>query len=216
MAQFSILGSLFANALLVLGLAIVAGSTASRDGTMRFQARLPNDTATLTLLSRLPDRDPRASPTRSATRPASTRSRSRSSAPSACSSSTARGSSAISARTVQAEPSPEHAHDVLPFPVAIALLAVAGVSAALVSDWFVDAIDPAVEKLGISKAFTGLVIVAIAGNAVENVVAITARTQGQVRSRDLRRQELGRRRSRASSSPCSCSSRCSSPSSSPS
>jgi Ca2+:H+ antiporter len=63
-------------------------------------------------------------------------------------------------------------HQMLPFPWALGLLAVAGVSAALVSDWFVDAIDPAVEKLGISKAFTGLVIVAIAGNAVENVVGI--------------------------------------------
>jgi Ca2+:H+ antiporter len=60
----------------------------------------------------------------------------------------------------------------LPFTWALVLLAVAGVSAALVSDWFVAAIDPAVQKLGISKAFTGLVIVAIAGNAVENVVAI--------------------------------------------
>ncbi len=68
---------------------------------------------------------------------------------------------------------------VLPFTWAIVLLAVAGVSAALVSDWFVDAIDPAVEKLGISKAFTGLVIVAIAGNAVENVVAIQLATKGQ-------------------------------------
>ena len=55
----------------------------------------------------------------------------------------------------------------------------AGVSAALVSDWFVDAIDPAVEKLGISKAFTGLVIVAIAGNAVENVVAVQLAKKGQ-------------------------------------
>ena len=39
--------------------------------------------------------------------------------------------------------------------------------AALVSDWFVAALDPAVTALGISKAFTGLVIVGIAGNAVE-------------------------------------------------
>src|SRR5215216_5546978 len=48
-AQTSILGSLFANALLVLGLAIVAGSVVARegDGVMRFAARLPNDTATL-------------------------------------------------------------------------------------------------------------------------------------------------------------------------
>ncbi len=73
----------------------------------------------------------------------------------------------------------EPAHNVLPFTWAIALLAVAGISAALVSDWFVDAIDPAVEKLGISKAFTGLVIVAIAGNAVENVVAIQLARKGQ-------------------------------------
>jgi len=54
----------------------------------------------------------------------------------------------------------------------IAVLGVAGVSAALVSDWFVEALQPAIESLGISQAFAGLVIVAIAGNAVENVVGI--------------------------------------------
>src|SRR5581483_5643937 len=43
---------------------------------------------------------------------------------------------------------------------------------ALVSDWFVEALGPAVDALGLSEAFTGLVIVAIAGNAVENVVGI--------------------------------------------
>ena len=67
-----------------------------------------------------------------------------------------------------------------------------GVLAALVSEWFVDALDPAVETLGISKAFTGLVIVAIAGNAVENVVARPARLEGPERPRDLGREELGR------------------------
>src|SRR5262249_31631487 len=50
-AQTSILGSLFANGLLVLGLVIVAGSNAEPDGTMRFKARLPQDTATLLLLA---------------------------------------------------------------------------------------------------------------------------------------------------------------------
>ena len=59
------------------------------------------------------------------------------------------------------------------------MLAVAGVGAAFVSDWFIDALDPAVEALGISKAFTGLVIVAIAGNAVENVVGVTLAAKGQ-------------------------------------
>ena len=53
------------------------------------------------------------------------------------------------------------------------------VAAALVSDWFVHALDPAVEAIGISKAFTGLVSVAIAGNAVENVVAVQLAWKGQ-------------------------------------
>ncbi len=57
-------------------------------------------------------------------------------------------------------------------PLAIGMLAGAGVAAALVSDWFVDGLEPAIDSLGISQAFAGLVIVAIAGNAVENVVGI--------------------------------------------
>jgi Ca2+:H+ antiporter len=73
----------------------------------------------------------------------------------------------------RAEPALEQpAHDALPFRFSVGLLATSGVAAALVSEWFVHAIDPAVQELGISKAFTGLVIVAIAGNAVENVVAV--------------------------------------------
>ncbi|HXI95014.1 MAG TPA: hypothetical protein VNG04_02705, partial [Candidatus Acidoferrum sp.] len=42
-----------------------------------------------------------------------------------------------------------------------------------------NALDPAVEALGISKAFTGIVIVGIAGNAVENVVGITLAHKGR-------------------------------------
>src|SRR5690242_5808022 len=48
-AQTSVLGSLFANGLLVLGLVIVAGARAADDGIMRFAPRLPNDTAVLLL-----------------------------------------------------------------------------------------------------------------------------------------------------------------------
>jgi Ca2+:H+ antiporter len=59
-----------------------------------------------------------------------------------------------------------------PLWLALALLGVAGVGAALVSDWFVEALTPATQALGISQAFTGLVIVAIAGNAVENFVGV--------------------------------------------
>src|SRR6478672_8086995 len=50
-ARASILGSIFANALFVLGLVIFAGSVESSDGVMRFQPRLPKDNATLLLLA---------------------------------------------------------------------------------------------------------------------------------------------------------------------
>ncbi len=60
------------------------------------------------------------------------------------------------------------------WPVWLAMvgLGIAGVLAALVSDWFVDALQPALHSLHITQEFAGLVIVAIAGNAVENVVGI--------------------------------------------
>jgi Ca2+:H+ antiporter len=178
-AQTSILGSLFANALLVLGLAIVAGARASDGPVMRFRKRLPNDTATLLLLAlsaiallglsdRLGDR----------------------------ASEHAVAISVVGAVCILAvygawlwsylrsdrnvEPAlRESPRGVLPFAPALVVLAAAGVAAAFVSDWFVNALDPAVRALGISKAFTGIVIVGIAGNAVENVVGITLAGKGQ-------------------------------------
>jgi Ca2+:H+ antiporter len=54
----------------------------------------------------------------------------------------------------------------------VLVLAATGVAAAVVSDWFVSALKPATETLGMSQAFAGLVVVAIAGNAVENVVGV--------------------------------------------
>ena len=54
----------------------------------------------------------------------------------------------------------------------LVVLGGAGVAAAFVSDWFVSALKPATESLGMSEAFAGLVVVAIAGNAVENVVGV--------------------------------------------
>jgi Ca2+:H+ antiporter len=66
-----------------------------------------------------------------------------------------------------------------PIWLAVLLLAVAGVAAGLVSDWFVDALQPAISALHISQAFAGLVIVAIAGNAVENFVGIQLAARNQ-------------------------------------
>ncbi len=59
-----------------------------------------------------------------------------------------------------------------PLGLAVGLLAASSGAAALVSDWFVHALTPALSTLHISQNFAGLVIVAIAGNAVENVVGV--------------------------------------------
>jgi Ca2+:H+ antiporter len=59
-----------------------------------------------------------------------------------------------------------------PLWLALTVLAVAALAAAYVSDQFVNALTPAIHALHISQAFSGLVIVAIAGNAVENAVGV--------------------------------------------
>src|SRR6202453_3396884 len=46
-AQTALVGSILANALLVLGLVIIVGARRSPDRMMRFSKRLPRDTATL-------------------------------------------------------------------------------------------------------------------------------------------------------------------------
>jgi Ca2+:H+ antiporter len=66
-----------------------------------------------------------------------------------------------------------------PIWLAIVVLLGAGLGAALVSDWFITALTPAITFLHISPAFTGFVIVALAGNAVENVVGIQFAARNQ-------------------------------------
>jgi Ca2+:H+ antiporter len=175
-ARTSIIGSIFANALLVLGLVIVAGSFQSADGVMRFHARLPKDNATLMLLASFlivilgisaasGDRASHHVTVISVV-----------------------GAAALLvtygvwlADYVRADVKPDalHAKTVISMTVALALLAVAGVGAAFVSDWFIQALTPAMKQVGIPKAFAGLVIVAIAGNAVENTAGITLALKGQ-------------------------------------
>ena len=62
---------------------------------------------------------------------------------------------------------------------ALVLLVLAGVGAGFVSDWFVDALRPSIHTLHISPAFAGLVIVAIAGNAVEQGVGVVLAARGK-------------------------------------
>lgn len=66
-----------------------------------------------------------------------------------------------------------------PVGLAVGLLAVASAVAAFVSDWFVDALQPAMDSLGVSEVFAGLVVVAIAGNAIENIVGVQLAAKGQ-------------------------------------
>jgi Ca2+:H+ antiporter len=170
-AKTSIVGSLLANALLVLGLSIAAGARAAPDGVMSFKPRLPNDTATLLLLAvfviallGVSDQvGDRASNHQFAI-----------SVVGAVCLLVVYGAWLWSYLRSDEPPTAEAgaARPHVSFRFAIGLLAAGGVAAALVSDWFVAALDPAVEAIGISKAFTGLVIVGIAGNAVENVVGI--------------------------------------------
>jgi Ca2+:H+ antiporter len=56
--------------------------------------------------------------------------------------------------------------------MAMTMLAVAGVASGFVSDWFVSSLIPATRSLDITPVFTGLVIVALASNAVENAAGI--------------------------------------------
>jgi Ca2+:H+ antiporter len=66
-----------------------------------------------------------------------------------------------------------------PLPTTLIILAAAGAGAAFVSDWFVEALQPAMKSLGINQTFAGLVIVAIAGNAIENLVGIQLAVRNQ-------------------------------------
>jgi Ca2+:H+ antiporter len=73
---------------------------------------------------------------------------------------------------VSPKPNDAKAHKAWSLGLTLVVLASAGVAAAFVSDWFVTALQPAMFSLGINETFAGLVIVAIAGNAIENLVGI--------------------------------------------
>jgi Ca2+:H+ antiporter len=61
----------------------------------------------------------------------------------------------------------------------LVLLFAGGTASAFVSDWFVNGLTPTISQLHLSQAFAGLVIVAIAGNAVENAAGIALAWKGR-------------------------------------
>ena len=66
-----------------------------------------------------------------------------------------------------------------PLGQTIGLLAISAISAAFVADWFVEALEPSMASLGMSEAFAGLIVVAIASNAVENLAGVTSAAKGK-------------------------------------
>ena len=83
------------------------------------------------------------------------------------------------AEAAEAADKMEHEAPRWPVWLAVGLLALAALLAAFVSDWFVTALEPAMKALSISDAFAGLVIVAIAGNAIENIVGVQLAARNQ-------------------------------------
>jgi Ca2+:H+ antiporter len=231
-AQSTVIGSIFSNALLVLGIVIVVGSRKSRDGVMRFGHRLANDTATLLIAATfiivivglsLQTHDPASSHVNTVSTVAaigllivyvfwvvpyirSSNAPGAEPAPGAAEAHGGDGNGGIVARAephagggggggiavaeaqqvlTGAQPAADpvadddDVHHHLPLKIGIILLAFGGIGAAFVSDWFVVALAPTVDQLGISRAFAGLVIAAIAGNAVENITAVILASKGQ-------------------------------------
>jgi Ca2+:H+ antiporter len=174
-AQTALVGSIVVNALLVLGLVIIAGASRARDGIMRFSSSLPNDTATLLFVSTFiivliglanASGDPASRHTKAI--------------------SIVAASAILVAyglwlrQYLRAGGSGQRAAEPrIAAPVSLGLLLAGGVASAFVSDWFVHALRPTIHTLHISKAFAGLVIVAIAGNAIEHVVGIVLAARGR-------------------------------------
>jgi Ca2+:H+ antiporter len=174
-AQTAIIGSILVNALLVLGLVIIAGSWRERDHVMRFNPRLPNDTATLLLISSfiIVLVDLADSAHDSASHHIKTIS-----IVGAVAILVVYGFWVRQYLSTEQAGGGEGEKPRLSTAASLTLLVVAGVASAFVSDWFVHALEPSIHTLGISQAFTGLVIVAIAGNAVEHAVGVVLAHKG--------------------------------------
>lgn len=165
--QAALVGSVLSNVLLVLGIAFLSGGV--RHGTQRFSPEAPRMLVTLltlavasmlvpTLASRLDT-------------PAVHHS-------AALSDATAAVLLVVYAASIPfwlgggPEPHEQSERRRGRLGAAVVVLAGASIASGFVSDWFVSSLTPATRSLHISQVFTGLVIIAIASNAVENVAGI--------------------------------------------
>ncbi len=176
-AETAILGSILVNALLVLGLVLVVGALRAPTGIMRFSPRLPNDTATLTLAASFlivllgvvnfshnsADLHTRTISVVGAV------------VLLVVYGTWMRGYLRSDERPAAEQLEPPR----IGLAASAVLLVAAGVGSAFVSDWFVHALEPTIRAWHLSQAFAGIVIVAIAGNAVENVAGIYLAYKGK-------------------------------------
>jgi Ca2+:H+ antiporter len=174
-AQTAIVGSILANALLALGIVLMVGSRVAPDGVMRFHKRLPGDTSTLLILAiglivLLDLASGSVAPEKLHAVALSTV-----------------GAVALLAvfamwlvgylrsgergQRPEADPSPRTGSE-LPLRSALVLLAAGGIASGFVADWFIGALQPSLATLHLSQEFAGIVIVGIAGNAVENATGV--------------------------------------------
>jgi len=176
--QAAVIGSILGNVLLVLGLAFLVGGL--RHGTQQFDSERARTINAMMLLAVAAMLIP--SLTHAVHTPAAEHERALSDIAAvvllvvfACS-----VPASIRKSADETAAAHEAAHEGRwPLWLAVGMLALTGVLAAFVSDWFVHALEPAIDTLHISDTFAGLVIVAIAGNAVENVVGIQLAARNQ-------------------------------------
>lgn len=172
--QGALIGSILGNSVLVLGLAFLVGGL--RHGEQSFASDAPRTMVTLTLLAVAALAVPTLAHMLHTPANPHTEGLSVASAVvlllvflASIPISLAGGPTSMPEEPLEAVGGASH---VWPIWLAVAVLIFAGLGAAFVSEWFISALEPAIQILHISPAFTGLVIVALAGNSVENVVGI--------------------------------------------
>lgn len=172
--QGALIGSILGNSVLVLGLAFLVGGL--RHGEQTFASDAPRTMVTLTLLAVAALAVPTLAHLLHTPATAHTEGLSIACAVilllvflASIPISLAGGPTSLPAEPIEAVHGESH---IWPLWLAVAVLLFAGLGAAFVSEWFIAALEPAIRVLHLSPAFTGLVIVALAGNAVENVVGI--------------------------------------------
>ena len=170
--QSALVGSVIANSVLVLGLAFLAGGI--RNGPQRFDYSRARIIATLTVLAAVILSMPTL--THTFHTPAATHGR-------ALSFICAGVLIVLFFVTLPSFLAGDDALGEAPrwsLRTTIVVLSGAATAAAFTSDWFVTALTPATEALHMSQDFAGLVVVAIAGNAVENVVGVQLAIRNRV------------------------------------